>query len=716
MMLAPGTQAIRFRKPTNSSTASKAADASEKLKAGAAGKAIKDTLICERLNRNRPPWIPKLSVAFRLLILIRFSAAMYTSISDCDESFNFWEPTHYLVHGNGFQTWEYSPQYSIRSWFYLLIHAFPAWLASKAFPLDKRPGFFAIRAMLAFLSSYTEARFCQAIAHHINIRAARYFLIMSLLSAAMWNASTAYLPSAFALQAITLAYSFILEPVSSKPSSAQRTFYSCFFLIIAILVGWPFVGALALPFIYEELAMFGDDEVMPASRPGWAAGRFNRLFVYGVGTTLLVSTPIVLVDWLAYGKWIFVPLKIVLYNVFPRESGGSELYGTEPTNFYFLNLLLNFNILFPLALLSIPSVLATQWFSKTQSLRLGTTSRLANQSSASHLLIIRLIPVYLWLAILSQQPHKEERFMQPIYTLITFNAAVTLCLFRGWMEDVYIKVTSSPYRAGRTGVFSTATRTVILMASCISISRMFALQYYYHAPLDLMFHFQYNELPVRAIQSHPTDYAYLKLNSSMPILEAIEHAEYAVDLGKLATDNLTLCLGESWFRFPTHFLVPDPINVEFVKSSFTGILPAKFLSKPKKSRYDGEKSVNKTVEAIKYPARFRHRIWRREGTRLDGGRFNSKNLEEHDRYVDLNTQCQYFIGINYPDRKSGWKGGEVENDKNWEARKCVKYLDGEETPMMIRTLWLPLGWWTDRREKSGKGLQSFGEMCLYRSR
>jgi alpha-1,2-mannosyltransferase len=45
--------------------------------------------------------------------------------------YNYWEPTHYLVHGSGFQTWEYSPAYAIRSWAYIGIHG----LVIKAFGL-----------------------------------------------------------------------------------------------------------------------------------------------------------------------------------------------------------------------------------------------------------------------------------------------------------------------------------------------------------------------------------------------------------------------------------------------------------------------------------------------------------------------------------------------------------------------------------------------------
>jgi len=55
---------------------------------------------------------------------------MYSNIQDCDEVFNFWEPLHYLDRGHGFQTWETSPAFAIRSWAYILLHFFPAKLTA----------------------------------------------------------------------------------------------------------------------------------------------------------------------------------------------------------------------------------------------------------------------------------------------------------------------------------------------------------------------------------------------------------------------------------------------------------------------------------------------------------------------------------------------------------------------------------------------------------
>lgn len=61
-----------------------------------------------------------------VLALCRSLAALGTGflISDCDETFNYWEPTHYLQYGYGLQTWEYAPVYGLRSWLYIGIHAF----------------------------------------------------------------------------------------------------------------------------------------------------------------------------------------------------------------------------------------------------------------------------------------------------------------------------------------------------------------------------------------------------------------------------------------------------------------------------------------------------------------------------------------------------------------------------------------------------------------
>lgn len=153
-------------------------------------------------------------------------------------------------------------------------------------------------------------------------------------------------------------------------------------------------------------------------------------------------------DTVFYGKLTIVPWNIIKYNVFPDEQRGPDLYGTEPASFYISNLLLNFNVLVPLALASIPALAITYAFDRK---RLGERTIFVDQSSPYTLMVIRLIPVYLWLGVMTAQSHKEERFLFPIYTLICFNAAITVYLMRGWLEVAYVHVTKSPYRVSTHG-------------------------------------------------------------------------------------------------------------------------------------------------------------------------------------------------------------------------------------------------------------------------
>lgn len=153
--------------------------------------------------------------------------------------------------------------------------------------------------------------------------------------------------------------------------------------------------------------------------------------------------PIVGIDSYFYNKFAAVFWNIVRYNVFPDPSRGPDLYGTEPWYFYLLNLFLNFNVLLPMALLSLPALAITCRIDRA---RLGNAVPSAEQSSPFRLLALRLLPLYTWIGIMSIQSHKEERFMYPVYPLVCFNAAITTFLVRGWIEVAYIKITKSPYR------------------------------------------------------------------------------------------------------------------------------------------------------------------------------------------------------------------------------------------------------------------------------
>lgn len=395
--------------------------------------------------------------------------------------FNYWEPLHYLVRGTGFQTWEYSPVYAIRSYFYLLVNALPSFVAQK-FP-DKvrtarpptlrqalttytiqRASFFALRLTFATVSSFVEAALYRATVVHVSPHIGRYLLWALLFSAAMWTASTAFLPSTFAMWGAMLGQAEALSPVDGGYRRITRIALA---FATAAFVGWPFAALLAVPAGLEQLFIRGSEKFAEGKGALWAAQRARAMFVAGVaGASILVrrsalegmqtayiisleQLPIIYVDSKAYNKLAIVPLNIVKYNVL-STSGGPELYGTSPPSFYILNALLAFNIMFPLALLSIPALFIS---SVVDPKRFGDKrDRVAAHTSPAVSLAIRLSPMYLWIAVISLQPHKEERFLFPAYGLIMLNGCTTLYLVRGWAEQAFLKLTKSPYRVRCPGL------------------------------------------------------------------------------------------------------------------------------------------------------------------------------------------------------------------------------------------------------------------------
>jgi alpha-1,2-mannosyltransferase len=146
-------------------------------------------------------------VAFSLLLIVRtLSATLGALIGDCDEVFNYWEPLHYLQYGYGLQTWEYSPDYSIRSWAFILLYLLPAQFISKIYSVmaslsihlvfglsEKVAVFYAIRILLGVLCAYFESLFYRAIVDHLGSRIARYFLVLLICSPGMWISASGFI-------------------------------------------------------------------------------------------------------------------------------------------------------------------------------------------------------------------------------------------------------------------------------------------------------------------------------------------------------------------------------------------------------------------------------------------------------------------------------------------------------------------------------------------
>ncbi|CAI9754965.1 unnamed protein product [Fraxinus pennsylvanica] len=421
--------------------------------------------------------------------MLRYMSATSNIIHDCDEVFNYWEPLHFLLYKSGFQTWEYSSQFALRSYLYILLHKLAGGPASWWFYEEKVKVFYAVRFFLGFLSVMADAALVVAISRKYGKRLASYTLAMLCLASGCFFASTSFLPSSFSMYAMSFSSALFLF---GKPAAAVAI------AATGVILGWPFSILAFLPVTFYSLFR-----------------RFNYAFISGVVTSLALMAFSVYVDYFYYGKWTSSVLNLLIYNVV--GGGESHLYGTEGLLFYLRNGFNNFNFCFILALLFIAIL------------------PIAKKKYAPDLLVI-ISPIYIWLAFMSLQPHKEERFLYPIYPLICVAAAAVIESFPDLFRDKY-----NPNDNSLLVVIAKGLRPLVLgLILCASHARTFSLTNGYSAPLEIY-----------------------------------KHLEHHDDAGT----GSTVCIGSEWHRFPSSFFVPDYVSeVQWIDDGFRGLLPFPFNS------------------------------------------------------------------------------------------------------------------------------------------
>ncbi|TIC43277.1 hypothetical protein E3Q08_02357 [Wallemia mellicola] len=535
-------------------------------------------------------------------------------------TYNYWESMHYLTHHNGFQTWEYSPVYSIRSWFYIIINSPIAFMLSY-FGADKRIAFFGTRSYLGLLSSVIEASFYSSVCQTFNPRVGRYLLAFLIGSAGMYISAIALLPSSFTLYNTTLGYAFAIKPSTVSKDGFKRCLFATLSFAFGAIAGWPFALTLAGPFVIEQLFMYTGGQSIFKKR--------LEQFIKAVVVASLLFIPVVAIDSLYYGKLTVVPLNIIEYNIF--SENGPTLYGVEPPHFYVLNLLLNFNFVFLLAVASLP--LAALFERKYLTF-----------------VTIRLLPFYGWFALLSLQPHKEERFMFPSYALLCLNAAVGLYYLRTLISTSYSHLVKRLTKSSKVVISSniiarTLTVSIVIISIVLSVMRILAMQQYYHAPIDILFEFSEKELSTRT---------------------------------HLNERQITLCYGKDWYRFPSSYLIPQNVDVQFIESEFDGILPSHW---PQNS----EGLLN--------------------NIRRIPPNMNDQNKQERDRFVPVDS-CDYIVDVVLPSTTFSELEPDFANSNDWTIATSLPILDASLSHIATRTLYLPFNFWQKRN--------TFGEIRLLR--
>lgn len=548
---------------------------------------------------------------------------------------------HYLLYGHGLQTWEYSPAFALRSYAYLLPYKWIAQLAllclraarsvypPAALLPDKIFAFYAVRVALALACAAAETYFHAAVRRRFGRDVARFLLLFLATSPGIFRASVEFLPSSFAMVMLTVA--------AAAWMNARQGLAICS-VALASLLGWVYVAAMAVPIALDIL--LSERGVLTFAKYASASG-----------ACILIAMGVV--DSSYYGKPVLTPLNHLLYNVFPKEGAGSHIFGVESAMFYIINLFLNCNIA-ALLLASFPVLCVVQ----------SVSGRLRFKQGKEYWERLRFLsPPYLWLAILGNQPHKEERFLAPCYTFIALVASVA---FVDW---IYVFLQIVPHEGGTTpnvalhkktdetfhdvsraqmnvsSVAAIVKRSLTFVFTCavtaLGASRIAMQITAFQAPLRLYGHLSRNELR----------------GGSGPLNAPFEFAS--------PQQEVSICIGKEWYRFPTSFFLPDKrFRVRFIRAGFTGLMPKPFRE-------------------------------HRGGTRVIPQGMNEFNQEDPSQFYSWQTStgCHYFVDLNLSHRNSmADNGGGTDVPIERESQVLIfsqSFLDSERSSAGYRAFYIP---------------------------
>ena len=619
-----------------------------------------------------------------LHVAIRISLANKAPITDCDEVYNYWEPLHFLMHGYGMQTWEYAPTFALRTYAYILPMSFisrayeailsmcPIWIlailshafsptsvaASTATVMAGKPlQFHLLRATIAFLTSVTELRLVNALPSNLAIST----WVILLSSTGMFHTSPAFLPSTTVM--LCFMHSIVEQlnnigngngngkNISNGKGVSNMHRAIGWGLISCLMTGWPFCAILFIPLGFHAVYLAIEEAGNVHQHQYTSTCTSNKivsvakLLMRVVAYSIIIQAIVTAVDYWYYGTIISPTWNIFVYNTGLGFGGDGinrdELYGVEDISYYLKNLILNWNYCAILGVLALPVLVLKSLVSIKYNNNNNSNNRLQECNLGTFGVI--LLPAYLWMAVVFSRPHKEERFLFPIYPLFAIGTAVVL--------DVVIdasgicKLAQKYIRKNEDADASLMKKYIMLGALVpfilLSISRSVLLSDGYTAPLKLYTEL-YHAVEV-GTQFKPTQ------------TTSVHH------------DPILVCTGGEWYRYPSSYHLPNNARLAFLKSSFDGQLPQQFTQ-----------------------------FGSREESLGHQGLFNDLNEEEFDRYVDI-SDCSYAIELIRDENDSVHTNIKSEvlqsmeaDDNEWDMIASFDFLDVDKTPALHRILFLPL--------------------------
>jgi alpha-1,2-mannosyltransferase len=379
---------------------------------------------------------------------------------------------------------------------------------------------------------------------------------------------------------------------------------------------------------------------------------------------LLIQTIVSAIDYYYYQTFTIPTWNILKYNAM---QGDDTLYGTEPLSYYIKNIALNFNLMAILATFAFPILCGKYIFFHLQQKAQchQQQQEQPKQPTLLCMMLYTLSPMLIWLVLVCPRPHKEERFLFPIYPFIALACAYAL---QEIIHGIVIFITAFPtlrtmvssiHTTDESKSLPSQTKLVVIYrvrsflylcfvvpVTLLSVSRSLALHTYYMAPL----------------------YIYSSLYDSIHTDNAMASTKFITANATTTTTTTTttiVCVAGEWYRFPGSFLLPQGSTLAFLPSSFKGQLPQPFIPSLGSAA---------TPDQIPQP-------------------FNSRNREEPSRYIHDILLCDYAVEL--------FSSRQERNDQDaikqhllrtdqWEEVASFPFLDADATSSTLgRTLYIP---------------------------
>ena len=249
------------------------------------------------------------------------------------------------------------------------------------------------------------------------------------------------------------------------------------------------------------------------------------------------------------------------------------------------------------------------------------------------MLLLKLSPFYLWLAIFILQAHKEERFLYVMYPLICFNAAITVVFLRDLTKRFLARMPGIS-ESGAAKLVSLGVKLGLVGCTLMGLSRWMALQQHYGGVQNI----------------------YLRLNEVAP-----------------AQKDIRLCIGKEWYRFPSHYFLRSDIRLLWIDDGFHGQLPFYFEEKPQRQPQRTNISTLLDLFHAERPGSY---------APIPAGRFNDQNKASPYQFSPLD-QCDYVVDLIEDSRRM------EKQTKHRNVVYCQPFLNAQRTHRLLRAFWIP---------------------------